>query len=136
MPEYTSTRTVDADAERLFAFLSDVSNLPRYFSAMTEARPGDGESVITTAVIEPPGEQKRTVHGEAWFRIDDAQNQLAWGAEGPNDYRGELAVTSEGSGSKVELTLHTESSRPGVDEGIEETLANIARLVEADVTGA
>jgi hypothetical protein len=114
----------------LFAFLSRVDNLPKYFPRITSAEQSDDETVEVTAVIDPPGEDEQTVSSEAWFRVDDERQQIEWGSEGPNDYQGDLEVTSEGDDSRVSLSLHTESGSPGIEENLEETLATIARLVE------
>jgi carbon monoxide dehydrogenase subunit G len=127
---YQGTRVVRADADALFAFLSRVDNLPKYFPRITSAEQSDDEAVEVTAVIDPPGEDEQTVTSEAWFRVDDERQQIEWGSEGPNDYQGDLEVTSEGDDSRVSLSLHTDASHPGIQESLEETLATIARLVE------
>ena len=128
MPDYSRSTTVDVDADSLFDFLSDIGNLPRYFARMTSAEPAGGESIRTTAEIEVPGEGKKTVEGEAWFRVLDEQKRLEWGSEGPNDYKGELDVEAEGDGARVTVSLHTESGHSGIEDGMDETLATIARL--------
>lgn len=56
MAEYERSATVRAPADALFAFLSDVRNLPRYFSRMVAAGPGRGAEVQTEAVL-PDGTQ-------------------------------------------------------------------------------
>jgi carbon monoxide dehydrogenase subunit G len=133
---YQGTRVVRADAKALFAFLSRVENLPRYFPRITSAEPTGEEEVDVTAVIEPPGEDEQTVRSEAWFRVDDERQQIEWGSEGPNDYQGDLEVTSDGEDSRVSLTLHTEAQHPGIQESLEETLETIARLVEGNPASA
>lgn len=47
----TSKRSqeVSAPADQLFSFLSEVGNLPRYFTAMTSAEPAEGDAVRMTA---------------------------------------------------------------------------------------
>ncbi len=132
MAEYTGTRSVDADGPTLFAFLSKVSNLPRYFPRITDAEPAGGEAVDVTAVIEPAGQERHAVEAEAWFRVDERQQRVEWGSEGPNDYRGELEVTDDGEQSQVLLTLHTESDHPEIQDSLDETLDTIAELVEAE----
>jgi len=59
----------------LFDYLSDVGNLPRYFSRMTSAQPGQGEEVRTTAKM-PDGTEAQ---GDAWFRVDQSAQRIAWG---------------------------------------------------------
>lgn len=113
----------------MFDYLSDVSNLPHYFARMTEATPGDGEEVHTKARM-PDGQE---VQGDAWFRVDEGATSIEWGSEGASNYRGSVTVMSSGAGSEVEVSLHTErvSADDGeAQQGIQETLANIKRLVE------
>lgn len=132
MADFTGTTTVEASETVLFDFLSDVGNLPRYFARMTSASPGQGEEVHTTATL-PDGTQ---VEGDAWFRVDDAAKHLAWGAEGESSYHGYLDVTGQDErSSSVEVHLHTtrvEAGDPQVQQGVDQTLASIKHLVEAE----
>jgi len=129
MADFTKSTHLDVDAQTAFDYLSDVSNLPHYFARMTEASPGDGEEVHTKAKM-PDGHE---VAGDAWFRVDAETTSIEWGSEGPSNYHGSVTVTSSGTGSEVEVQLHTErvSAEDGdVPQGIQETLDNIKRLVE------
>ena len=125
MADYERTTTIDAPADDLFEYLSKVENLPQYMDRMTSAHnlPGDVGS-------DSGGE--RTVGGEAWFTIDADQMKLAWGAEGPHDYKGELEVTPDGAASQVTVRLHTTHDAEGIEDGIEQTLANIQRIAGSD----
>ncbi len=130
MGDFTGTTTVDVAPDALFDYLSDIGNLPDYFTRMTSATRGDGEEIHTTASL-PDG---REVEGDAWFRVDNAAQRIEWGSEGPNDYHGHVDVTPSGDGSQVEVHLHTTRVEDGdsqVDDGIRETLANIKRQAEA-----
>jgi uncharacterized protein YndB with AHSA1/START domain len=136
MGTYESTTTVTASPDELFSYLSDVHNLPEYFAAMKSAEPAgaaegdappDAEAVHSVAVVE--GQQ---VEGEAWFKRDADARSLSWGSEGPNQYGGELRVDGDGTGSRVTVRLHTEHAEgERIQEGLEETLANIKEKVEA-----
>lgn len=128
MADYEGRTTVSAPESALFDYLSDVSKLPEYFARMTSARPGEGESVHTTATM-PDGQ---SVEGEAWFRVDDSAKTIAWGAEGGSDYEGSLDVTAVDGGSQVVVRIHS----PHVDDeqvqqGVNQTLATIKEKVEA-----
>lgn len=129
MADFTDSTHLDVDAQTVFDYLSDVSNLPHYFARMIEATPGDGEEVHTKARM-PDGQE---VQGDAWFRIDEGATSIEWGSEGPSNYHGSVTVTSSGAGSEVEVRLHTErvfADGGEAQQGIQETLANIKRLVE------
>ncbi|RBY80965.1 SRPBCC family protein [Geodermatophilus sp. TF02-6] len=129
MGDFTASTTVGRDPQSLFDYLSDVGNLPRYFSRMTSAEPGQGEEVHTTARM-PDGQE---VQADAWFRVDTGAQRIEWGSEGPNDYHGHLDVRPDGGGSEVEVYLHTTRVDDGnqqVEDGLRETLANIKQQVE------
>jgi uncharacterized membrane protein len=136
MADYERTTTVDARPEDLFEYLSKVENLPNYMDRMTSAKNLPGDEVEVEAKVEPgdvgSSGEERTVGGDAWFTIDADNMKLAWGAEGPHDYKGELEVTPDGAASQVTVRLHTTHDAPGIDDGIEQTLANIQRLAGSD----
>ena len=127
MGDYSGSADVGAPAGQLFDYLSEISNLPRYFTAMTSAEPvGQGEVHV---VADVDGVSRE---GEAWFRVDRERRHLEWGSEGPDNYHGYLDVTGDGATASVTVFLHTERVDSGdIDQGIAGTLAEIKRLVEA-----
>lgn len=121
MADFEQSTTLSKDPQTVFAYLSDVGNLPRYFDKMTSAHAADGEAVHTTADVN--GDE---VSGEAWFRVDAGKQRISWGSEGPNDYHGDLDVDAAGGGSVVTVRLHTERVDDGsIDSALGQTLANI-----------
>jgi hypothetical protein len=133
MGDYEASTTVNLPVDDLFEYLSRVDNLPQYMSRMTEAHSVGGDEVSVEARIDPDNAGERTVHGEAWFRIDAEHRRLEWGSEGQNDYHGELEVNGAGKGSTVVVRLHTlHDDAAAVEEGLDETLTNIRRLVTSD----
>ena len=136
MEDYQRSTTVDAPADELFEYLSKVENLPQYFDRMTSARNLPGDEVEVEARVEPgdagaaAGEDgERTVGGDAWFRIDADRMTVTWGSEGPHDYHGQLSVEPSGdAASTVTVMLHTTREAEGIEDGIDQTLANIQRI--------
>lgn len=130
MADFSSSTTVNASSQALFDYLSDVSNLPKYFARMTSAKPGEGDEVKTTAKM-PDGTE---VQGDAWFTVDDSAQSIEWGSENnDSNYGGQLKIDADGDSSSVTVTLHTTRVEAGdsqVQDGLAETLANIKRLVE------
>lgn len=126
MGDYQATTDVSAPAERLFDYLKEVGNLPEYFAAMVEAESIGGGKVRTAAVVN--GERNE---GEANFKVDEGANRIEWSAPGPHDYSGWLEVSGSSDSSSVEVhvtTEHTEGDQ--VQSGVDDTVANIKRLVE------
>lgn len=129
----TGSTTVSAPADTLFAYLSDVDNLPGYFARMKEARATAGSEEVHVVAQMPDGQE---VEGEAWFRVDDASHHVSWGSEGENDYSGYLDVTPDGEGSSVEVHIHSpHGGGQDLQDGIDETLAAIKEKVEAQGAG-
>lgn len=130
MADFTGTTQVSVAPGELFDYLSDVGNLPKYFSRMTSAQPGAGEEVKTTAKM-PDGTE---VQGDAWFRVDATAKRIEWGSKGQSEYSGYLDVTPAGDGSQVEVNLHSTRVQAGdreVQDGVTETLDNIKRQAES-----
>ena len=133
MPDFTRSTTIDAAPDELFEFLSKVDNLPKYFRGVSEAHHTRGDEIHVVAPADEvggEGDVHGDVHGDAWFSIDAEKRSLAWGAEGPHDYKGELQVEPEGDGTKVTVSLHTHHEDANqINGGIDETLENIRRIV-------
>lgn len=130
MTEYRYTATADLPADELFSFLSHPENLPRYFPAMKVAEPTGGESVHVEAEVHG-----HRVASEAWLHTDAATRTLTWGAEGPDDYHGELRVADAGPASaEITVTLHSVREADGgeVQKGLERTVAAMTQAASAD----
>jgi uncharacterized membrane protein len=127
MGDYQHSVEVTAPAEQLFGYLSEVRNLPRYFSSMTSAEPAGGQSVRVSANVNGTTEQ-----AEAWFRVDRERRHLEWGPEGPSGYHGHLDVSGDSTTSSVTVFLHTEHhDSSDIDQGLADTLAKVKQLVES-----
>jgi len=130
MTTYSHTADADVPADVLFSFLADPRNLPRYFPQMTAAEPEGGETVHVEAEVHG-----HHVEGEAWVRPDESARRLAWGAEGPDDYHGELQVDElEPGRSRITVALHSVREADGgeVQQGLEQAVAALAQAATAD----
>ena len=133
MTTYTHSAEADLAADTLFRFLADPRNLPRYFPQMTTAEPEGGETVHVEADVHG-----QHVEGEAWVRPDEQARRLEWGAEGPDDYRGELQIDElSPDRSRITVSLHSVRDAEGdeVQAGLERTVAELARTAAADAHG-
>ena len=75
--KHEHTHHVAADADKVYAALADVRNLPHYVPQMTKAKVHDGDKVTVEARYDG-----HTQHGEGWFKTDDAKRRIEWGSEG------------------------------------------------------
>lgn len=148
MTEYQQTQTIGASAENVFAWLSDVNNLPRYLPPVVDAsiegpsaEGSPGQRVRAT--LEYPG-GGGTFDAEGYFAIDEGQRRMEWGAEVQRDYSGWLEVTEDGDGQS-QVTVHLNFGERSVEpemreqapedrdplaEGIAATLESIRRQIE------
>lgn len=130
MTTYTHTADADIAADTLFEFLAEPRNLPRYFPEMTAAEPEGGESVHVEANVHG-----KHVESEAWVRPNTSERRLEWGAEGPDDYHGELQVDELSPGrSRITVSLHSVREAEGgeVQDGLERTVAALTHAVATD----
>jgi carbon monoxide dehydrogenase subunit G len=123
--EHEHTQHVAAAPDRVFSALADVGNLPRYVPQVIAAeRIGEGNVKVQARY------EGRTQEGEAWFRANQSERRIEWGAPG-GDYHGWIQVDPDEDGSR--LTLFLATSRGGApDSEVMGTLDAIRRLVEAE----
>ena len=147
--EYEQSQAIDAPPDEVFAWLSDVGNLPEYLppivdaslqGASAEGLPG--QRIRTT--LEYPGEDGGTFEAEGYLAVDQRERSMEWGAESGRDYSGWLAVADHGEGGSevvVHLSFGERSAEPEIEEqtsedenplaeGISVTLESIRRQIE------
>lgn len=127
MSTYRRTRTLRAGEDRVFEYLADVSNLPRYFDRMTSAEPAGGDTVTVTAQ-----EHGETEHGDAWFRVDRTARRIQWGSEGDTDYSGTIDLRADQDRTIVDIELHTKHTNDEIDQSLDATLDHIQDQIEKD----
>lgn len=146
MKEYEKTKRIKAPAGTVFAWLSDVGNLPHYLPPVKEAAltgPSSSDSLGRQKVwmkVEIPNRYE--TEGEGYFSVDKGTRHMEWGAEWGRDYSGWLTV-SEDESAVCTVTVHltfgprsaeeeTDTSRESdpFEEGIEATLESIRRQIE------
>ena len=148
MKEYQQTQTIDASAGEVFAWLSDVNNLPQYLppvvDASIEGPPAEGTpGQRIRATLEYPG-GAGTFDAEGYFAVDEGRRRMEWGAEVQRDYSGWLEVAEGGEGQS-QVTVHLSFGEHSVEpemreqapaerdplaEGIAATLESIRRQIE------
>jgi uncharacterized protein YndB with AHSA1/START domain len=147
--EYEQSQAIDAPPDEVFAWLSDVGNLPEYLppvvdssvqGASAEGLPG--QRIRTT--LEYPGGDGGTFEAEGYLAVDERERRMEWGAESGRDYSGWLTVANHGEGGSevvVHLSFGERSAEPEIEEqtsedehpmaeGISATLESIRRQIE------
>jgi hypothetical protein len=109
MPDFEQTLTMQAEPDRVMAFVSDVRNLPRYVPTTKAAQPEDGERVRVQGEAQGHG-----YDADGYLRRRDGQ--LEWGAD-EGYYSGWLRVQPDGDGSQVTVGISLRGHPPGADPG-------------------
>lgn len=147
--EFEQSRMIDAPPEKVFAWLSDVGNIPKYLPPVVDssvegpsAEGVPGRRIRTK--LEYPGEGGGTFDAEGYLAVDERERRMEWGAEEGRDYSGWLTVADRGEGGSevvVHLSFGERSAGPEIEErspegrdplaeGISATLESIRRQVE------
>ena len=145
--EYEQTQVIAASPDEVFAWVTDVGNMPGYLPPIKEASiegesaPGTpGEKVRMEGEIPDRGE----FESEGYFDVDAEARTMRWGAETDRDYSGWLTVAEAGDGQS-EVTVHlsfgprsvegeiqedSSDDRDPLEESLEATLESIRRQIE------
>ena len=139
MAEYERSRMIGVSPDEVFAFVSDVENLPNILP--------------TVDSMEPRAKDRIHVHGktrgksyddEGWFHVDQAKRRLEWGDDERN-YSGWMTVGPADAGSEVVAHISiapfvTETGRPltgemddgadPIEESLESALDSLRNLME------
>lgn len=135
--QYEESMSIPASAERIFDFVSDVQNLPKYLP--------------TTKRAEPQSEDRVRVQGEVmghhydadgFLRADRDTMSLEWGAD-EHYYAGQLHIMPNGdSASNVTVRLTFRNPPPGANEhegpseaDIRDGMRRALQSIENQVTG-
>ncbi len=125
MQEYEQREAVAAPANEVFAWVSDVENLPKYLPPIKDAgiegpaaAGSPGERVKMRVEIPDRGE----FESEGYFDVDAAARTMRWGAETDRDYSGWLTVVEAGDG-RSEVTVHLSFGPRSVEGEIQEDSA-------------
>jgi uncharacterized membrane protein len=147
--EYEQSQAIDAPPDEVFAWLSEVGNLPRYLPPVVDssvegpsAQGSPGQRIRTT--VEYPG--GGTFEAEGYLAVNERERRMEWGAEAGRDYSGWLTVANHGVGGSevvVHLTFGERSAEAEIEdqtlegenpmaEGVFRTLESIRRQIEED----
>ena len=137
---YKASLTVNAPANEVFDFVSDVKNLPKYLPTTKKATP-DGEDRVRVQ----GSANGHPYDADGHFQVDAAKHSMKWGSDGERTYSGHMEVAEAGRG-KSEVTVHLQfepgehgkqemaetsgSPDAAIQEGLEKALQSIQNQVE------
>jgi uncharacterized membrane protein len=88
MQEFEKSIIVNASSDQVFAFVSDVKNLPQYLPTVRQAEKAGHERIHMEG--QAPGQK---YNDTGFFRVDETARRMEWGAENKSSYQG--VVTSK-----------------------------------------
>ena len=140
MQEFEQTETVKVASEQVFAFVSEIKNLPQYLPTVRQAELKGGNRIHMQG--QAPG---ASYNDSGFFKADPQQQRMEWGADDGHGYQGWLQVQSRGE-QACEVTIHLSidpqseaiqkmDQAPGgyeqaMNEGLKKALQSIKRLCE------
>ena len=130
MGDYTSRIDIGRPAEEVFAFVSDIRNMPRYLPTVRGAAPQQGERVMVEG--EANG---RAYRSDGWFKVDPAARSMSWGSDGETDYHGEMRVAGADGRARVELRVHL-NPRPDLERNLQAQTGDAGASVQEGLDAA
>ncbi len=98
--DFERTQRIQASQDDVFAWVSDVENLPKYLPTTREAHMASGEKVHVEG--EAKGHEYAS---DGFFRRNDDENRMEWSSDGDFRYSGWLRVQSAGA-QEADVTVH------------------------------
>jgi uncharacterized protein YndB with AHSA1/START domain len=139
MSEFVAKIEIDAPADEVFAYVTDISRMPEYMPTLHKATSaGDNR-------IRMQGEADgHPYDAEGWFQTHELERTMLWGSDGQNRYTGHLEVMSQGESSILTVTLNFEASsgmdkdfqklmeqrKSAIQEGLEHSVQSIKSCCE------
>ena len=134
--EYEAKLQVNASSDEVFAFVSDVRNLPKYLPTTKDA-----QSQGTDRVRVQGEAQGFQYDSDGYLRPDADAKRLEWGAD-EGYYSGWMQMTGDGDRSDVTVHISLRGKPPGapdegagpspsdIQEGLQKGLESIKNHVE------
>lgn len=119
MGEYERSIEIQAPRRKVEAFMSDVSNLPKYLPNTRRAEPQQGERVRVEGQLHG-----HRYDAESFFHMDKNKNRMEWGSDSEERYRGWLSAQGSEDKGPTQVTVHLsfEPSSPTQDQEINRNL--------------
>lgn len=100
MAEYETSLPMNVPPDRVFDFVADVRNLPRYLPMVQYAEPQGANGGVR---IQGKAQGGRAFDADGWLRLDRTEWRMEWGTN-EHSYRGWMEI--EGAGDQCLVTLH------------------------------
>ena len=124
MTDYHREIDIEVPADRAFAFVSNLDNLPRFVPTTRHAEVDEGHVHVEGM------SDGHSYHDDGQLYVDADRRLMRWGS-GASAYRGELSVSGAGEKAHVEIHLHFSDSAAGqmspaqVEQSLDQSLQRL-----------
>ncbi|MGO8673261.1 MAG: SRPBCC family protein [Capsulimonadaceae bacterium] len=136
MPEYERSIMIEAPPDEVFAFVSNLNNLPKYLPTTARAEIMDCERTRADVGAGCP-----PFHADGWFRVDPTEYMMEWSAGMNNNYSGWLEIEELDGLSEVTVHLsfrpHPQAAKPvdtAIGNDLSTALMSVKNIVERAYT--
>ena len=130
MPDYEQSIVIDATADEVFGFVSNLNNLPKYLPTLRSAE-ADGENRVRVQGDAGPHEYDAS----GYFRVEPGEYFMEWCADTDRHYSGWLEV--EELDDACEVTVHLSfNPDPLMAQRMAEQTGNFDQEMEAGIQAA
>jgi ribosome-associated toxin RatA of RatAB toxin-antitoxin module len=127
MSHYEHSITISRDPKRVFSFISDVGQMPRYFPLIRKIDQQGGGDERVQAEVEISGFRFSQA---GFFKADQERQQIDFGSAGQETFRGWIRVTPGPDASASDLTVHLGFNiSPEQEKQIRQQFANLDALI-------
>ncbi|MCB4823792.1 SRPBCC family protein [Roseicella aerolata] len=123
MGEYTGRIEIARPPAEVFAFLSDIRNMPSYLPTVTHVGPQGHHDDHDDVAVEGEAEGK-PYRNDGWMKAEPEARRMRWGSHSLQDYEGMLEVKDASGGAAVELRLSL-TPKPEVAERLQREHGNV-----------
>lgn len=127
---YRSSLDIAAPPADVFAFVTDVTNMPKYLPTTHHAEMEGADRVRMKG--EANG---HPYEGEGWLQKDPEQMTMWWGSDGQNDYSGSLRIEPIDDRSRVSIEI-TFAAKPDMEEEYEKQMGSRRATMQTGLDAA
>lgn len=132
MSDYIHSLRVEARADQVFDYVSDIHNLPDYLPTVRRAEPQGNERVAIEG-----NASGNAYASDGFFKVDRNQRRMEWGSDGENEYRGRLEVREMDGGKACDVSVHLSfTPRPDLAQRFEDQTGDRDRTVRQGIETA
>jgi len=139
MSQFSTRIDIDAPADEVFSFVTEAANMPKFLPTLDEAVAIGDNKIRMKGEVD--GHKYDTI---GWFQVHEFNRTMLWGAEGMNNYSGDLEVLDQHGSCVLVINLKFEAMNdlpeearsklkahePEIQKGLEQSAQNVKSICE------